>query len=499
MSMLATPTAPAKTVPAHSLCPEQRQQLAVDVLSGSCIADLARQHHVSRKFVYQQADKALCALQQAFTATPPPEEVLFYLPVTKAWIRQLVVALVLICHSSLRGVVELLADLFDYHISIGTVHNILQHAVATAEPLNQEQDLAAIRIGAYDELFQASDPVLVGVDAHSTYCYLLSPEEHRDGDTWGVRLLELVERGFDPEATIADFGTGLRKGQKLALPNTPCRGDIFHPVRDFQTLVTYLEARAYEAIAHLEDLRKKQTRFEKRKGRKDRKLVNPTTAASSAAEQAIALADDVGTLLQWLRQDILAVAGPPHATRRMLYDWVVDELRSRENLCPRIGSIRQQLENHRDDLLAFAEELDEEVRSLADHLQVPLGLVRAALTLQQLDGSSLARQPVEESLRRQLGGKYTLLQAAVAEVDFQVVRASSVIENLNSRLRNYFFLRKQVGPDYLKLLQFFLNHRRFTRSEHPHRVGKSPAELLRGQEHEHWLEMLGYQRFRRAA
>src|SRR5271169_2057160 len=60
----------------------------------------------------------------------------------------------------------------------------------------------------------------------------------------------------------------------------------------------YLEARAYEAIAHLEDLRKKQTRFEKRKGRKDRKLVNPTTAASSAAEQAIALADDVGTLLQ---------------------------------------------------------------------------------------------------------------------------------------------------------------------------------------------------------
>jgi hypothetical protein len=30
-------------------------------------------------------------------------------------------------------------------------------------------------------------------------------------------------------------------------------------------------------------------------------------------------------------------------------------------------------------------------------------------------------------------------------------------------------------------------------------VGKSPAELLSGQEHPHWLEMLGYQRFRRAA
>jgi hypothetical protein len=52
-----------------------------------------------------------------------------------------------------------------------------------------------------------------------------------------------------------------------------------------------------------------------------------------------------------------------------------------------------------------------------------------------------------------------------------VVRASSAIENLNSRLRNYFFLRRQLGPDYLVLLQLFLNNRRFLRSEHPERVG----------------------------
>ena len=32
---------------------------------------------------------------------------------------------------------------------------------------------------------------------------------------------------------------------------------------------------------------------------------------------------------------------------------------------------------------------------------------------------------------------------------------------------------------------------RFLRSEHPERVDKSPAELLTGQEHAHWLELLG--------
>ena len=38
-----------------------------------------------------------------------------------------------------------------------------------------------------------------------------------------------------------------------------------------------------------------------------------------------------------------------------------------------------------------------------------------------------------------------------------VVRASSVVENHNSRLRNYFFLRKEIGGGYLELLRFLPN------------------------------------------
>ncbi len=78
-------------------------------------------------------------------------------------------------------------------------------------------------------------------------------------------------------------------------------------------------------------------------------------------------------------------------------------------------------------------------------------------------------------------------------------RASSLVENFNSRLRNYFFLRRTLGNDYLDLLRFFLNHRTFMRSEHPERAGKSPAELLTGEPHLHWLELLGFDLFRRSA
>ena len=74
----------------------------------------------------------------------------------------------------------------------------------------------------------------------------------------------------------------------------------------------------------------------------------------------------------------------------------------------------------------------------------------------------------------------------------QPPRCSSMVENLNSRLRNYFTLRRQLGGEYLGLLQFFLNHRTFLRSRVVERVGKSPKQLMTGQAHPHWLTLLGF-------
>lgn len=84
---------------------EQRQRLALQVLV-RCepVTELAEWYRVSHKFLYHQAAKGAQALEQAFQSPPlTGEEVLFYLPVTKAWLRQVVVGLVLLCHSSFRG------------------------------------------------------------------------------------------------------------------------------------------------------------------------------------------------------------------------------------------------------------------------------------------------------------------------------------------------------------------------------------------------------------
>ncbi len=97
-------------------------------------------------------------------------------------------------------------------------------------------------------------PVLAGVCARSTYCYLLVPAEHRDGETWGWHLLEASERGLSPEFTIADGGTGLRAGQELAWPEIPCHGDVFHIIKDGKDLARYLTRSAQKATTHREKL-----------------------------------------------------------------------------------------------------------------------------------------------------------------------------------------------------------------------------------------------------
>src|SRR4051812_36420884 len=232
-----------------------RKVLAIQALAGSdTVSDLAARHGVSRKFVYQQTHRARAALDEAFSPVVRDGEVLFELAVTGAWLRQVIVGLTLICRSSYRGVVEFLRDLLGLPVSLGHVHDVLQAATRQASAVNDEPDLSGIRVGLHDEIFQGATPVLAGVDASSTYCYLLVAEQHRDADTWGVHLLDAAERGLRPDYTIADAGRGLRAGQQAAWGDTPCHGDVFHIQRRCEGLANTLSRLAAGAMSRRQTL-----------------------------------------------------------------------------------------------------------------------------------------------------------------------------------------------------------------------------------------------------
>jgi len=488
----------SRTSAAARLGAAQRTGLAIHALAGSePIAHLAGRHDVSRKFVYKQKAKASEALQETFTSPPDNQKVLFHLPVTKDWVRQFTLAQVLIGHTSFRGVTEILDAVFDYRgLSIVTVHNIIQDAVDPARRINNAQDLSGIRVGAHDEIYQGRRPVLVGADIRSTFCYLLAIEDHCDETTWGVHLLDLADRNLRPDRTIADGGKALRAGQAAAWCDVPCNGDVFHAERDLGRLAYYLSNRAAGCTAARRKLEARMTRL-KRRG-KGQSLSKRLALVRQAEQKAVNLAGDVRILADWMQNDILSLAGPDLATRRELYAFVVRELRQREALCPhRIGPVCRMLENHQENLLAFAAVLEERFGDIARRLKVPLPLVHAVSEWLGTDPNTAAHWQRHGRLCRQLGQRFYPTEQAVREVLAETPRASSIIENLNSRLRNYFFLRRHIGEAYLDVLRFFLNHRRFLRSQCPQRAGKSPAELLNDQPHQHWLELLGYERFHR--
>lgn len=491
---------------AHSLNSIMRQEIGIHAIGGyTPISHVADRYDVSRKFVYQQKEKALDGIAQAFNQpiSKDGEKILFYIPVTKKWLMQVLLALIFICRASYQGVMEFFRDILDYDISKGTVHNIVYEHLEKAKKINSGQDLSKIKEGLHDEIYQTGNPVLVGCCARSTYCYLLSLENVADANSWGVHLLDLKEnQRLDPDFTVIDGGNAARKGQKDAWPDTPAHGDIFHALKPFLELIEYLENRTMDTVKAIEDIKHRISHpWGKWKGEdKQLELLQKLMETENASAKAFSLVEDLTTLYKWLKNDILSLVGPSYADRKELLKFLVEQLRLREAMCPhKIQPVRTYLENHSDNLLEFFPGMEMCFYELSQEFEIPLTDVLALYQLKDLPTSSQRRWIQYNELRTRLGSKFYWIESMIDKILDDTVRANSLVENINSRLRTYFTLRRELGNEYLEFLQFFLNHRRFMRSEYKERVGRSPAELLTGEKHEHWLKMLGFDLFKQAA
>ncbi len=227
-----------------------------------------------------------------------------------------------------------------------------------------------------------------------------------------------------------------------------------------------------------------------------RRLTVRLMHAKRKKQALVSLSRDIKTLLQWLSHDVFEPAGPSLAIREELFDFIVSELRQREcKSYPKIRALRKVLENQQDQLLAFAGVLDHKLIKIANHFKISLSAVRDVCLLYRKQTTSNAYWAHWNRLHSQLSDEFYDLMRAVSQVLKQNPRASSLVENLNSRLRNHFVLRRRLDDAYLNLLQLFLNHRRFLRSQVSERVGKrkSPLELMTGQSHPHWAKVVGLQ------
>ena len=453
------------------------------------VSAISKQFNCSRTTVYTQQDKALDAANKAFEKND--EEVLFYIPVTKSFIEQSVVSLRLICESSYRNIQFYIQAMYNYHVSLGAVFNMLDNAADNAQPINQSYDLSLIKDSASDELFHWGSPILATVDIPSRFCALLVKEDCRDYETWGVHLLDLIEQGFGPEISIIDSAKGLIKGFKEVLPKTVIRHDHFHIIMDLKDCGKFLsnkEASAVTAALKLLKRADKARNEEKKQTLKD---------AWNAALIDLNMREDTCKMFKllssWMQYDVLQLAGLPPEARTELYDFIVTEMEALALKHPhRIDAIVSSLKYQRVALLDVSHALNTQFETLASQYHVPIDTIWAMCYAARYDIDSIKGHEASCELESLLGLQYEEIQDAVLNILETTHRCSSMIENFNSRLRPYLDERKFMSQKSLGLIQFYLNHKPFMRSKHERLKGKTPAEALTGKAHKPWLEMLGF-------
>jgi hypothetical protein len=212
------------------------------------------------------------------------------------------------------------------------------------------------------------------------------------------------------------------------------------------------------------------------------------------------LSRNIDTLVSWMQHDVLNMPGLAPAARYELFDFVLEELNQLAVQHPhRIQSVCTSLSNQKYFLLAFTEVLNEKFQAIADKHVLPLEKIWGMCALQRCkhsgDTYAVRSLPLQDYFQEDFDEVEDDVLTALDSTE----RTSSMVENLHSRIKPYFNLRYEIGFGYLDLLRFYLNHTPFQRSAKEERKGKTPTEILTGKPHEHWLEMLGFQRFKKAA
>ena len=477
-----------------------RKQLALASIQKSRrLTELAEENKVSRKFIYQQQNKALAAVNDAFASSKKEQEkILFYLPVTFSWLCQFILCLVLNCRGSHRGIQKTLSDIFDYSISLGTIHMIIEEEKIKSVAINAKQDLSNIKLAAQDEIFHLNKPILSGIDLRSLYCYLLSQEEQRDFGTWGTHLLDLQKQGFNPSDFYADAADEIYAACEYVYPKVPYHYDHFHVIKDLMDLRRYFRNCLKTAVSNREMFQeklKKKLLTEKMTDYSQQFIV-----AQTKEQEMKVLSQSIDTLVSWMQHDVLNKAGLDPVEREKLFDFILEEFNKLALQHPhRINAVCTTLKNQKEFLLSFTNILDSKFQLIAAEFVFPIDKIWEMCMLQRCKHSGGTYAIRSLPLQDYFENEFDAIEDAVLNALDTTERSSSMIENFHSRISPYFFLRREIGNNYLELLRFYLNHVPFQRSEREERLHKSPAEILTGKPHIHWLEMLGYQRFKQAA
>lgn len=450
--------------------------------AGIPVAEISKDSQISREWVYHQKNCVLDYIQSLDSESGCLPSIIM----DTNFIERMVLSLSLDCSASIDGIRRTFSSVLGLQISSGKISSIIAEAARRAESFDSSVPLDGITQGANDEIFQGNVPVLTGIDAESTYVYLLAEAGDRSADTWQLFMEDRKEHGLGLEVNISDAGTGLNAGIPKAFPDICVQPDIFHELRPLGAEVGRLERRAEKLIADEAGLEK---RAEGKRPHK--KTLEQLGRIHEKVEQAVCEYDLLRILFCWL-VELAGFSGYSFQDAAALTEWVLSEMDAsfpgRTKLLAQTKKLREKIPQ----LLSFLMRMDEGFAAAALEKGIPPEAFRMMYRQKAFQASSREYIHIEYRLGGLLGDNYMAAREEFTRILDSTKRASSLVENLNSRIRVYMNLKRMVPRKFFTLLKVYFNTRKYHRSRVAKRVGKSPLELLIGKEYPEFLEVLGY-------
>jgi hypothetical protein len=368
-------------------------------------------------------------------------------------------------------------------VSAGWVNEQIQRAGQAALKIMQREDVCgAVEEAALDEIFRHQQPILTMVDPHTLMAVVPQAAENRSGETWKQTLDQYPNLKY----VVSDRGSGLLKGVELSKREMPHQYDLFHFKRDLKRELRRQESRCYEAIEAEERARKVIDQ--------PRLIWSARVQARVEYRQQVTRTETMLEAFDWTEMIIAYLEESCSA-----YDHRRHEIRSFERAQAAVDEVlellaeikainveplREIITGVRQGLFTFLSVLREKLEQIPIRWRYVQGDRRAvcdALARCWYWGARAGhcRECQQKYLAALVGLKhwhgrienFTEVQEQVYAALDRVVRASSAVECLNSILRPYVSVKKQLNQGFLALVALYWNMRPLSQ-----RGGRTPFQ-----------------------
>ena len=347
-------------------------------------------------------------------------------------------------------------------------------------------------------------PILVTVDPRSFHIYEIVRAERCDQVIWQESFEAILPKERKREVrTISDGAEAIRATAESSAGGHWWGRDHFHALRPLSRLANQLEERAYYFIDEVEKMEKRL----KKQGSFIQALENDEQwrAYQQAMEESILDFDQFSVLFKWLKQALWWI-DPKSGTLRKKEQALEEceeilQLMSEELRIYEVPRAILNFQDHLPSILHYFDDIPALEKQLANLIDEEFYRQEMILYYHYWFKTFQSSGETKKYYQKQADWCQTFLIEDLGEEAFvglwqqvrscfeEIVRASSYVENINSRLRRFFNQsRGQLNQNRLNLIRFYLNHKILRRGK---RQGASATQLYNSQtQPKHWLEVL---------